>query len=512
MPAQLKRLNEIYPADVKSTVPLGVRVNDMVYATNISAADPATGEVSGDIKEQTAKALQRMKELIERAGGKLENVARGVGYCTNAEDRTPVDEVWMEMFPDEQNKPAMKVLLAELPPGQLVRIDVLALLGATRTRFDIPNVSAHDPTIKIGNWVFSSRCHGNDQSTGQIVEGGLEAEARQTIENLTTLVKLAGGSDADIMQITTFGREPDYLPAARKAFEERFPDAQKRPRLNQVVNFVSSRMQVAMEMLAALPGGDIFQEIYLDQEHNSLPAGARIGPLVVAPMLMPVDPASQKPAGADMEEQLRSLFRNMDRILEQTECGRGDVARVTLFMRQVSDRTAMNNVYQEWYPDENTRPPHKYVPAELPEGIHVMAQIIAMPGGGVRDIEIEGIHHQDYMSLGGRCGNIVTSSRIFGTNPETGKGSQEPEEHTSFVFGNADRILKLAGGSWENIAQGTAFIGSMELKGIVEKEWKQRVSDKSDAPLHFIETSLGGQSRDGRPMAPRLEIIAVLDQ
>ena len=509
MASALKRLHEVYPPEVKSTVPLGLRINDMVYTTSLSAADPVTGECSGDIKEQTRKALQHMKELIERAGGTLDNVARGVGYCTTPEDRTPVDEVWMEVFPNEQDKPAMKVLLAELPPGQLVRIDALALLGQTRKRIDIPNVSAHDPTIKIGNWVFSSRCHGNDQSTGQIVEGGVDAEARQTLENLTTLVKLAGGSESDIVQLTTFGREADYIPSAKKAYESRF--AGSKPALNQLVNFVSSRMQVAMEMLAVLPGGpgEAFQELYLDQQHNSLPAGAKIGPVVVAPQILPVDPSSGKVVEGDMEAQLRAVFQNMDRVLQAGGAKRGDVARVTLFMRQVSDRTAMNKVYAEWYPDENTRPPHKYVPAELPEGVHATAQVIALPGGGVKDLEIPGIHHQDYMSLGGLCGNLVTSSRIFGTDPATGKGSQDPDEHTAIIFNNAGTILKMAGGDWKNVTQMTAFIGDMSLADTVKKQWDEHLKG-SDAQLHFIETSLGGQSRDGKPMLPRLEMLAVV--
>jgi enamine deaminase RidA (YjgF/YER057c/UK114 family) len=496
---------------VKSTVPLGVRVNDMVYTTSLSAADPVTGECSGDIKEQTRKALERMKEMIERAGGTLDNVARGVGYCTTPEDRTPVDQVWMEFFPNEQDKPAMKVLLAELPPGQLVRIDALALLGQTRKRIDIPNVSAHDPTIRIGNWVFSSRCHGNNQETGQIVEGGVDAEAKQTLENLGTLVKLAGGSENDIVQLTSFGRESDYLAPAKKAFDARFSGGSK-PALNQVVNFVSPRMAVAFEMLAVLPGGpgEAFQELYLDQQHNSLPAGAKIGSVIVAPQIMPVDPSSGKIAGDDMESQLRAVFQNMDRVLEAGGAKRGDVARVTLFMRQVSDRTAMNKVYAEWYPDENTRPPHKYVPAELPEGVHATAQVIALPGGGVKDLEIQGIHHQDYMSLGGVCGNLVTSSRIFGTDPTTGKGSQDADEHTAIIFGNAERILKMAGGDWHNVTQMTAFIGGMELAPTVQKQWDEKLGKNANAKLHFIETSLGGQSRDGRPMLPRLEMLAVL--
>lgn len=252
MDAKLRNLSEVYPAEPRATVPYGVRVNDMVYATALSGADPVSGKPAGDVKRQTATALAHMQTLVERAGGSIDNVGRAVGFCTKAEDRQLVDDVWMEVFPDPNDKPAFKVLLAELPEGHLVRIDALALLGERRRRIDIPNVVAHDPTVKIGNWVFSSRCHGNDRTTGQIVDGGLEAESRQTLDNLMTLINLAGGSAANIIQVTTFAREPDYIPVARRVFEERFPDPAKRPALNQVVNFVSPRMQVAMEMVAVL--------------------------------------------------------------------------------------------------------------------------------------------------------------------------------------------------------------------------------------------------------------------
>jgi len=252
MAAPLKQIYEIYPSAPQALLPLGVRVNDMVYAESLNAADPVTGAVSGDIKEQTSAALGKLRDLMTRAGGSLDNVGRAVGFCTTAEHRNAVDEVWMTVFPDINDKPAFKVLLAELPPGHLVRIDALALLGERRTRFDIPNVTAHDPTVRIGNWVFSSRCHGNEHATGKIVEGGVAAEAKQTLENLATLIKSAGGSEANIRQITTFGRDASYLEPARLAFEARFPDPATCPVLNQVINFVSPAMQVAMEMAAVL--------------------------------------------------------------------------------------------------------------------------------------------------------------------------------------------------------------------------------------------------------------------
>jgi 2-iminobutanoate/2-iminopropanoate deaminase len=233
-------------------MPLGFRINKTIYASGLAGVDPVTGEPAGDLKRQIGTALQHMRRMVERAGGSIDNVGRAVGFCTRVEDRDIVDQVWMDLFPDPNDKPAFKVLLAELPAGQLVRIDALAILGETRKRFDIPNVAAHDPTVKIGNMVFSSRCHGNNQSTGQIVEGGLEAEAHQTLDNLCTLIKLSGGAPDNIVQITTFGHDASYLEPTRRVFEEHFPDKAKRPELNQVVNFVSARMQVAMEMVAVL--------------------------------------------------------------------------------------------------------------------------------------------------------------------------------------------------------------------------------------------------------------------
>ena len=252
MPEKLRRLSEIYPSVQTASIPHGLRINDVVYASGLAGIDPVTGEPQGDLRRQTATALSHMRRLVERAGGSIDNVGRAVGFCTKAEDRSLVDEVWMTLFPDPNDKPAFKVLLAELPPGQLVRIDAVALPGERRTRIDIPNVQAHDPTVKLGNWVFSSRCHGNDQSTGRIVQGGLEAEARQTLDNLSTLINLAGGAPSNIVQLTMFAREADYIPLTRRIFEEYFPNPEHRPVLNQVINFVSPQMQVAMEMVAVL--------------------------------------------------------------------------------------------------------------------------------------------------------------------------------------------------------------------------------------------------------------------
>ena len=259
-----------------------------------------------------------------------------------------------------------------------------------------------------------------------------------------------------------------------------------------------------------MSGGEVFQELYLDSTKSSLPAGARIGGVVILPGLGPFDPATGEIVGDDMESQLRAVMQNMDRVLESAGCTKHDVARVTTFMRQTSDRTALNTVYREWYPIEDERPPNKYLPAALPERIHVLAQVIALPGKPAKAIEIPGIHHNDWMSLGGRNGDVVPSSRIFGTDPTTGKGSPEADRHTAILFENAERLLALAGGSWDNLSQATIFYQGEHLREHVMREWRTRGGDNERSPrLNLVDTDLGGQAREGVLM-PRLEIVALL--
>ena len=256
--------------------------------------------------------------------------------------------------------------------------------------------------------------------------------------------------------------------------------------------------------------GEVFQELYLDSTKSSLPVGARIGSVVILPEPWPVRSRTGEIVGDDMESQLRAVMQNMDRVLEAAGCTKRDVARVTTFMRQTSDRTALNKVYREWYPNEDERPPNKYLPAALPERIHVSAQIIALPGSAARAIEIPGIHHNDWMSLGGRNGALVTSSRIFGTDPTTGKGSPEADRHTAIIFENAERLLALAGGSWANLSSSDDFLPGRAPAGAVMHEWRTRGGDGESGPrLNLVDTDLGGQARDGVLM-PRLEIVALL--
>jgi enamine deaminase RidA (YjgF/YER057c/UK114 family) len=249
--SSINRVTEVYPRADPAGVPLGLRVDRQVVALRMGAADAGP-----DLGHQARAVFGAMRELAERAGGGLENIAKATAYVSSVPERGPVNGMWWEeVFPDPADKPAYKVLVAPLPAGRLIELDVLAILGGTRRRIDVPGVPARDPTVEIGGMVFTSRVHGTVPFTGdQVAEGGVRGQAEQAFRNVLTLVALAGGGPGDIVQLKSFGREPGYGEPVRRALAGVFPDEVTRPPLVTLTNFIPAKFEVMVEMTAAIGG------------------------------------------------------------------------------------------------------------------------------------------------------------------------------------------------------------------------------------------------------------------
>ena len=247
--------------------------------------------------------------------------------------------------------------------------------------------------------------------------------------------------------------------------------------------------------------GEVFKEVFLCPEHNSIPAGVRLGPIVFAAGLASVDPCTGALKGDGLEAQLRGAFENMERFLEEAGSGKHEVARVTVFMSDLAERQLLNVVWSELYPDPDDRPPHKYVPAVLPPGHLATVQVMAVASTPRRRvIELESVHHNDPMSMAALTANLVTSSRVV-----TGQRVEDADEHTQLVFGNVAEIMEIAGGDFGGITQITAFVGGPEYRENIERELTRRLGQSGEQPkLHLLEANLGGGG------APRLEILGLV--
>ena len=74
-------------------------------------------------------------------------------------------------------------------------------------------LAPYSPGIRVGHFVYTSGQVALDPETQKIVSGGVQAEARQALENLKTVLEAAGSSLDHVVKTTVFMTDmADYGP------------------------------------------------------------------------------------------------------------------------------------------------------------------------------------------------------------------------------------------------------------------------------------------------------------
>jgi 2-iminobutanoate/2-iminopropanoate deaminase len=101
---------------------------------------------------------------------------------------------------------------------------------------------------------------------------------------------------------------------------------------------------------------------------NPIPAGCRVGPLLESGSIQGNDPATGKPAET-IEAQCRFMLDNVRRIVEAAGGGTQDIVKLTVWMKDRSQRPALNVPWLEMFPDAQSRPArHAIIAPELDMG------------------------------------------------------------------------------------------------------------------------------------------------
>ncbi|MCK5572725.1 MAG: RidA family protein [Bacteroidetes bacterium] len=92
---------------------------------------------------------------------------------------------------------------------------------------------------------------------------------------------------------------------------------------------------------------------------------------------IPIDPATGNIAGETIGDQTRQALRNLQAVLEAAGSGLRAVIKTTVFLKDMGDFAAMNEVYQEFFPDE---PPARSAVevARLPMDVRVEIEAVGL--------------------------------------------------------------------------------------------------------------------------------------
>jgi 2-iminobutanoate/2-iminopropanoate deaminase len=80
------------------------------------------------------------------------------------------------------------------------------------------------PAIRVGNVIYLSGQLGNRIGTRELVPGGITPEARQTMENIRTVLDAAGSSLDRVFKCTVFLADIADYPAMNAVYASYFPN------------------------------------------------------------------------------------------------------------------------------------------------------------------------------------------------------------------------------------------------------------------------------------------------
>ena len=83
-------------------------------------------------------------------------------------------------------------------------------------------IGPYSAGVKAGNLVFTAGQLGIDPKSGEFVSGGIEAETRQALKNLSAVLEAAGTSLANVIKTTVFLRDMDDFGAMNAVYAEFF--------------------------------------------------------------------------------------------------------------------------------------------------------------------------------------------------------------------------------------------------------------------------------------------------
>jgi 2-iminobutanoate/2-iminopropanoate deaminase len=106
--------------------------------------------------------------------------------------------------------------------------------------------------IRVADFLYTAGQGGIDPQTGQIVEGGVEAETRQVWRNLSAVLEAAGSSLASVVKVNVYMVDLNDFSKMNAIYAEFFPTT-KPARTTVQVAALPRGLLVEIDCIAVVP-------------------------------------------------------------------------------------------------------------------------------------------------------------------------------------------------------------------------------------------------------------------
>ena len=109
------------------------------------------------------------------------------------------------------------------------------------------------PAVRGDGVIWASGQVPIDLATRQVVEGGIEAQTRQTLENLQATLALAGATLADVVKVNIFLTDMSHFTAMNGVYREFFPSEPPARTTVGTTALANPAMMIEIEAIALAP-------------------------------------------------------------------------------------------------------------------------------------------------------------------------------------------------------------------------------------------------------------------
>lgn len=113
-------------------------------------------------------------------------------------------------------------------------------------------IGPYSQAVRVGNVVYLSGQIALDPDSGQLVDGGFDAQVERAFRNLKAVAEAAGGTLADVVKLTLFLTDLEHFPKVNEIMQAHF--AQPFPARSTVgVSSLPRGAQFEVEAVMVLP-------------------------------------------------------------------------------------------------------------------------------------------------------------------------------------------------------------------------------------------------------------------
>ncbi|MGI9568754.1 MAG: RidA family protein, partial [Desulfobulbia bacterium] len=234
------------------------------------------------------------------------------------------------------------------------------IIKVSRNTENAPKSSVSTQTVAFSHYNNISAQLPVDPKTGEIVVGGVKEQAKQCLANIKAIVESIDHVMDDVVRINIFLKNISDIDAVDEVYATFFPSYLPTRTTVAVAGVPMDDALLQIEAVISNGEGTPSQEpcdlIKVSRNTENAPISS-VSTQTVAfshynniSAQLPIDPKSGKIVGNEVKEQAKQCLANIKAIVESIDHVMDDVVRITIFLKNISDIDAVDEVYTTFFP------------------------------------------------------------------------------------------------------------------------------------------------------------------